>query len=85
MGIRLLGKQKLHSKEKDADYYLIHIDFPSPDGIEFGRHCDKKFVSKEVYDSVVKEMFGAEIDFEWAFNGRFPSIKSIKILKKGGS
>ena len=80
MGIRLLGKQMIHSKEKDADFFLLHIDFPADD-LSCGRFTEKKFVSKEIFDSVSKDMLGREIDFEWSFNGRFPSIKTIKVLK----
>ena len=80
MGVRLLGKQIVHSKEKDTDFYLIHIDYPADDP-SCGRHTEKKFISKELFDLITKNMFDREIDFEWSFNGRYPSIKSIRVLK----
>ena len=79
MGIRLLGKSKVHSKEKDKDFYMIYIDYPADDPVN-GRISDKKFVSEEIFNGIEKKMYEKEIDFEWSMIGRYPTIKAIKIL-----
>ena len=79
MGIRLLGKKKVHSKEKDQDFFFLEIDFPASDS-NMGRQVESKFVSEDVFNSVKRDMYGKEIDFEWTYMGRYPSVKAIKIL-----
>ena len=79
MGIRLLGKNKIHSKEKDKDFFILYIDYPSDDP-DLGRISDKKFVSEDIFNQVNKKMYDHEIDFEWSMLGRYPTIKGIKIL-----
>lgn len=79
MGIRLLGKAKVHSKEKDKDFFMIYVDYPA-DNPALGRISDKKFVSEEIYNGIDKKMYEKEIDFEWSMLGRYPTIKGVKIL-----